>query len=139
MARPQKGVSKGFSIQPILEDFGLLTLVTECPLLAEAVEKLFGALKSRSFGNERKFDSNKINSLGIQQFGNARRFRLKTGFSGVFQQPGLLADSITAPERRPLSSAKPTFESALRFQRVKFHTETLPRVGPDCCDGPDRL
>jgi hypothetical protein len=60
---------------------------SELPLIAEAVEKLFGALKSRPFGNERKFDSNKINSLGIQQFGNARRFRLKTGFSGVFQQP----------------------------------------------------
>ncbi len=38
----------------------------------------------------------------------------------------LYADSITAPERRPLSSAKPTFVSALRFQRIKFQTDTLP-------------
>ncbi len=28
--------------------------------------------------------------------------------------------------RRPLSSAKPTFESALLFQRIKVQTETLP-------------
>ncbi len=51
----------------------------------------------------------------------------------------LKVDSITAPERRPLSSAKPTFESALRFQRIKFHTAALPRIGLDCCDGPNRL
>ncbi len=70
--------------------------VGEGPLIAEAVEKLFGVLKSRPFGNERKFDSNKINSLGIQQFGNARRFRLKTGFSGVFQQPQPKADLSSA-------------------------------------------
>ena len=55
-------------------------------LVAEAVEKLFWALKSRLFGNERKLDSNKNNNLGGRQFGNARRFRLKPGFSGVFQQ-----------------------------------------------------
>jgi hypothetical protein len=64
------------------------------PRVAEAVEKLFGAVKLRPFGNERKFDSNKINSLGIQQFGNARRFRLKTGFSGVFQHPQPLAEIL---------------------------------------------
>jgi hypothetical protein len=69
--------------------FRLLSWSGGCLELAEAFEKLFGALKLRPFGNERKFDSNKINSLGIQQFGNARRFRLKTGFSGVFQQPRL--------------------------------------------------
>jgi hypothetical protein len=76
--------------------------------VAEAVEKLFGALKSRPFGNERKFDSNKINSLGIQQFGNARRFRLKTGFSGVFQQPRLKADSPATLPVRPLYPTKQT-------------------------------
>ena len=31
-----------------------------------------------------------------------------------------------------VSSAKPTFESALRVQRVKFHTETLPIVLAFC-------
>ena len=81
----------------------------ECPLMAEAVEKLFGALKLRLFGNERKFDSNKINSLGIQQFGNARRFRLKTGFSGVLQQPRLLADIHPHSDLRPLYPRKQTF------------------------------
>ncbi len=70
--------------------------------MAEAVEKLFGALKLRPFGNGRKFDSNKFNSLGIQQFGNTRRFRLKTGFSGVFQQPRLRADVVGAVDLRPL-------------------------------------
>jgi hypothetical protein len=80
----------------VLPDRALFETLVERPLTAEAVEKLFGALKSRPFGNERKFDSNKINSLGIQQFGNARRFRLKTGFSGVFQQPRLKADIAVA-------------------------------------------
>ena len=55
--------------------------------MADPVEKLFGDLKSRLFGNERKLDPNKINNLGSRQFGNARRFRLKPGFSGVFQHP----------------------------------------------------
>jgi hypothetical protein len=77
--------------------------------MAEAVEKLFGALKLRPFGNERKFNSNKINGLGIQQFGNARRFRLKTGFSGVFQQPRLIADISKDRELGPLYPRKRTF------------------------------
>ncbi len=97
----------------------------DCLLLAEAVEKQFGALKLRRFGNERKFDFNKINSLGIQQFGNARRFRLKTGFSGVLQQPRLQAEVPKCADLRPVLALKPTFESALRFQRIKFQTETL--------------
>jgi hypothetical protein len=85
--------------------------------MAEAVEKLFGALKSRLFGSERKFDSNKINSLGIQQFGNARRFRLKTGFSGVFQQPRLKADIHPHSDLRPLYPRKADIEmgAALRL------------------------
>ena len=76
--------------------------------MAEAVEKLFGALKLRPFGNEQNFDSTKINSLGIQQFGNARRFRLKTSFSGVFQQPRLKADIQRGSTERPVLALKPT-------------------------------
>ena len=38
-------------------------------------------------------------------------------------------DSITAPQRRSLSPAVPTFEYASRFQRIEFQTETLPADG----------
>ncbi len=41
----------------------------------------------------------------------------------------LYPDSATAPERRPLSFAKPTFEPALRCQRIKFQTDALPNNG----------
>ncbi len=40
---------------------------------------------------------------------------------------GAVRHTRPSPERRPLSSAKPTFESALRFQHIKFQTETLPK------------
>ena len=60
--------------------------------MAEAVEELFEGLKSCPFENQRKLEPNKISSLEIQEFGNARRFRLKTAFSGVLQHPRLIRD-----------------------------------------------
>ncbi len=36
LARPKTASSWGFSVQPILENFGLLTLVAECPLMANS-------------------------------------------------------------------------------------------------------
>ncbi len=56
-----------------------------------------------------------------------RQIRVKTWFVKVWMW--LYPDSVTAPERPPLSSAKPTFEPALRFQRIKFQTETQPPAG----------
>jgi hypothetical protein len=91
------------------------------PKTSEAVEKLFGALKLRPFGNERKFDSNKINSLGIQHFGNARRFRLKTGFSGVFQQPPV----IFVPSKHTAESASQAAFAIWAWQQDRLGTPII--------------
>ena len=50
--------------------------------------------------------------------------RLNPPVPANYRESGLVLwlypDSIAAPERRPPSSAKPTFESALRIRRIEF-------------------
>ena len=94
----------------------------ELPLIAEAVEELFSGVRDATLIRQTVDRRKKESDCHHPRF----HYCVADLSPRVREQRRLYPDSVTAPERRPLSSAKPTFESALRFQRVEFQTETLP-------------
>lgn len=121
------------------------------PQMAAAVEKLFWALngdhRAANLSIKLSKSSGAYNNASI----NFRRTTAIPTLGRLFQQPRHLADSNATWGSRPLSSAKPTFGSALRLQRIEFQTGTRPpraahargrgrkRAGPrNPDDGPAR-
>ncbi len=74
-----------------------------------------------------------------ERFAPYQRAGLASNQSGAVNvRCWLYPDLITALERRQLSSAKPTFESALRDHGIEFQTEALSvhiRAGAVPCGG----